>query len=176
MDSMCGTRIRALAPWMGTGGVALVLCLVCLACLVGCAAPELRLGAKPIPATPRPGWDPSPLRLYVEEQSTRLCSTPLPQPRFYARSAEMRPTDTVAVAELGRCLASPDFDAYRVQLVGAPDRTAAAGRGADDRLALERAARVEASLVSSGVAPQRIAITTAHDPDLYGRVDVGLFR
>jgi hypothetical protein len=168
------SRAASIAALIAAGSVALVLCAP------ACAPPEPRLGAKPVSATPQPGWDPSSLRLYVDEHGPPLCSTPVPQPAFYVRSAQMRPEDTVAVAELGRCLASPDFLSVRVQLVGAPDRTAtatAAGHRDGETLALQRAARVAVMLADSGVAAQRISISTALDrPDLDGRVAVDLYH
>jgi len=127
-----------------------------------------------VPATPEPGWHPSSLTLFVDTHSPPLCSANhLPRPRFYVRSAEMRPEDTLAVQQFGRCLASPSMQPLRVQLSGTPDRAG----GADGRLPFQRAARVEQLLVANGVAPQRITITTVADrPDLDGRVAIDVLR
>lgn len=146
--------------------------------LTAAVAASLALGgyarSAHVAATPQPGWHPNSLTLFVDTQSPSLCSIDrLPRPRFYVRSSEMRPEDTLAVRQFGRCLASPAMQPVRVQLSGTPDRAG----GAQGRLPFERAARVEQMLVANGVAPQRISITTVTDrPDLDGRVAIDVLR
>lgn len=111
------------------------------------------------------GYTPTSVDLYLARKTPGPCGLDqLPSISFAYGSTDLDEAQDLVVARVARCLTEKPFEQAQLVVVGHADPLGSSTHAT--RLAYERAEHVRARLRDLGVAPERMIVTAAVEPEL----------